>query len=115
MSGPNTRKLINERVLRDCLYLADLGVPIAKIARDNMLDISLPHLNKLITWYKNAEEAQVNAHFIKASLFPKWLDNDNDNAQSQPDEYRYIGPFPYGEWKLNNKCQASSATKKVNA
>lgn len=99
MSGPNTRKLINERVLRDCLYLSDLGVPVSKISRDNNLDISLPALIKLIYYYKTAEESVINARYIKASLFPPWLDNDNDDAQSQPDAFKYLGAFPFGEWK----------------
>lgn len=99
MRGPNTRKLISETLLKDCLFLADLGVPVAKISRDNNFDISLPHLAKLINWYKQSEEAQVSSRIIKLSLFPKWLDHNSNNTQSQPDNYRYIGQFPFGEWK----------------
>ena len=99
MSGKNTRKLLSETILADLLYKSDLGVPHSKLIRDMNLDVSLPHLTKLIGWYKQSEEAEVNAHFIRASLFPPWIVENINGMQCQPDTYTYKGLFPFGEWK----------------
>lgn len=93
------RKLIVKHYLNEYASLRQLGVPIRKIIRDNDLDISGPHLSKLLDWVD--ELNQENNTIIHDSLFPQWLDTDGDKVQEQPIHYNYSGRFPKGRWILN--------------
>lgn len=70
----------------------EIGVPLAKVHKELELDISYPALQKLITLLKNTNVDTVG------SLYPEWLEKDSMKVQEQPDNYKYNGYFPYGEW-----------------
>lgn len=94
-----TRKLIPLNHLLEFQRLKQLGVPIRKIIRDNDLNISGPHLSKLIDYYTLGkaldEESQ---ELLTNSLFPDWLNADLP-VQEQPEDYKYNGIYPYGTWE----------------
>lgn len=88
------RKLIKYTFLLQLYGLAEAGVPLARLIRDHELNISIPHLSKLINWCREAEEIQNEK--VYASLNPDWL---IENVQEVPNNYWYKGIFPYGEWR----------------
>jgi len=97
------RKLLAEILLAPLLEKSISGVPIARLARDHNLDISNPHLVKLINWYEiSSHNIKSTDSIITKSLFPPWL-LDIEEVQEQPYNYDYKGVFPFGNWELNNK------------
>ena len=78
--------------------LDNLGVPMTRIISDLELDISRPHLRRLITYNRAAGESKV----VFASIYPRWINFSQEQAQVQPDGWTYSGVFPFGEW-LNEK------------
>ena len=100
----NSRKLVPKTLLADIAKLRQLGVPLRKLIRDHELDISGPHLTKLLDTFGDLR-TPINIYDKKieqvvcASMFPAWLDNNSLTAQDQPDNYKYVGRFPIGEWQ----------------
>ncbi len=93
MSIKQRRKLVRRDVLNKITEQHEQGVPVARLLRDNLLNISLPLLIKLIAINKAPSD------IAKKSLFPEWLKSDGAHVQSQPWDYcRYVGRFPTGEW-----------------
>jgi hypothetical protein len=96
------RKLLSESLLEECNLLKHTGVPIAKIISQKSLNVSSPHMTRLLTLL-DASRDEVNYtpyqnKLIKASLFPDWL-IASSNMQTQPAERVYSGPFPLGQWE----------------
>lgn len=97
-----TRKLIPLQYLKTYHELSKLGVPLRKIIRDNDLSTSGPHLAKLLeTFHLLAiPEISIGANIvITNSLFPEWL-KDTPTVQEQPENYTYLGKFPFGYWDI---------------
>lgn len=89
------RKLIRKDILEEIAKKNTSGVPLSRLIRDYDLDISLPHITKLVNWYKSANKFDS----VKASLFPEWLKNNGTPIQVQPwEKFRYLGTFPTGCW-----------------
>ena len=101
----NTRKLIGQKTLASLAYWRHKGVPLAKQIRDNALDISGPHLTKLLDYFDligDATTIQINAQqTISDSLFPPWI--EGFTIRQQPNNWSYIGKFPFGKWKSIDK------------
>jgi hypothetical protein len=94
------RKLVSESVLKEVISREHLGVPLTKIIDQLGLDISRPSLRKLITYYSNLHRITENTYGggplnVRSSLFPVWLQED---VQEQPDNFTYVGMFPWGMW-----------------
>lgn len=107
MSNRNKRKLVKTAVLQEIASLNKQGVPLAKIVRDNDLDVSLPHLTKLIHFFNLSIDACPERHITEEdkvkllnSLFPEWMQFAAEAApiQVQPASYKYKGLFPWGIW-----------------
>lgn len=81
-------KLIPKPLLAQMSEEYELGVPVSKLKRKYNIEMSLPKLKELLEYYK--EQA------LHQSLFPIWL---NFEQTIQPDNWRYQGKFPFGEWK----------------
>ncbi len=98
------RKHITKAKLDELAKLYIKGVPITRLVRDNSLDVSAPHLNKLIKAYFAADKLAMNkrakqeADAIFNSLFPPWLDLTGNVVQVQPSDWKYEGYFPFGRW-----------------
>ena len=103
MRDNNKRKLIPENIMEEIVHLHGLGVPKAKIIRDLELDMSNPHLTKLIGMYQFVyRKGTLSVEYrerIKFSLFPAWL---TDEQRVQPENYSYVGHFPYGMWVMDD-------------
>lgn len=95
------RKLVPASILGHVHDLAELGVPVAKLLREQELGINLTSLRALLAWYdklKHAETPPETKDIIAKSLFPPWLAEANE-VQGNPDGWYYLGFFPLGEWK----------------
>lgn len=86
------RKLISPKLTSTIQSRMDLGVPLTTIRKQLELDISYPALQKLLEVIKKLNDSTV------ASVYPEWLEQDSLTIQEQPDNYKYVGYFPYGEW-----------------
>lgn len=99
----NKRKLIPLQQLDELYHKQAIGVPIARLIRDNDMNISIPHLSKLLHYYGlcMANTGMESAVTIYNSLNAPWLDSTilADRVQEEPEGYKYIGRFPYGEWE----------------
>ena len=87
------RKLVRHKLLLELAEKSSMGVPLTRLIRDAELDISRPHLYKLLYYYNTNKRKRV----VYKSLFPPWLDTRSD-IQLQPKNYKYKGLFPWGEW-----------------
>lgn len=100
------RKHITKAKLEELAKLHLKGVPITRLIRDNNLDVSAPHLNKLIRAYFAADklvmnkQTKIEADAIINSLFPPWLDCNGEVIQIQPSNWKYEGYFPFGKWAV---------------
>lgn len=100
-----TRKLIAFTALNKYANLHKLGVPLNRIIRDHSLQISNPHLSKLLEIYYYITNPETKDHMIptiEASMFPDWLE-DESYVQEQPDNYTYTGRFPNGTWEMKQQ------------
>jgi len=100
--GNNKRKLITEQYLAAILKEYQLSVPLAKLVKNHALNISTPHLRKLLFIYidiLDMSQAESNRIALRNAIFPNWL-NGYLGVAEQPDEWTYQGKFPFGEWKL---------------
>lgn len=87
---------------------ASYGAALSRIIRDLNLDISRTALAKLYDYellrkydYGDLAESDKDiamANNIESSLFPDWLDESKSEVQENPDEWYYVGHFPYGKW-----------------
>ena len=100
------RKLLAADVL-ECMWLRySIGVPICKLHRDATLNMSIPVFTALITHYEDSidvEQAASITDTIRSSLFPEWLKDDSKLVQIQPQDWRYVGRFPLGQWLRINE------------
>lgn len=101
MRENNRRKLIPAYILITVEERINLGVPVARIIKDLQINVSNPHLKKLVKYYLLYQEG--NLHYntkvqIRDSLFPPWLDNRNTTTL-QPEGWKYSGMFPFGIWE----------------
>lgn len=96
MSAGKPRKLLAPPILARLARKRDVGVPLARLIKDHDLDISSPHLAKLIGWFDQESDE------IQNSLFPPWLDYNSIQVQEQPDNFSYTGLFPFGYWKQDH-------------
>ena len=100
MRGNNKRKLMPESLLSQLLDAYRLGVPLAKLIREHDLDISRPHLRKLLFIYIDVleEEAFYNKEStLRHALFPAWV-REKQGITIQPDKWTFTGRFPLGAW-----------------
>lgn len=88
----NKRKLICKVTLERIAKLTSLGVPLLRIIRDEDLNVSAPHVAKLVDYLKTGE--------YEASLFPPWL--KGKVIAEQPEDWKYDGRFPWGKWINEN-------------
>lgn len=84
------------------------GAALSRIIRDLDLDMSRTALSKLVDYEMlrkydyghlakdTRDQAMGNA--IEQSLFPDWLDESKEQVQENPDNWYYVGHFPYGKW-----------------
>ncbi len=88
------RKLFRKDLLIELTEKAKLGVPVSKLVRDYKLDCSDPHLSKHVDYYTmfNDKPEVIN------SLFPAWLNADEDMQEEDSNNWKYVGLFPWGEW-----------------
>ena len=95
------RKLIPEKAILEIRELQEMGVPLARIIKDQKLDISYPHLRKLLELYEDFFISCVynptDIAIVTASMFPSWL-RDSPKAQAQSKQDKYEGRFPFGRW-----------------
>lgn len=92
------RKLLSLATLRKVSDRDELGVPLTRIISDLELDISRPHLRKLISYYT---ASPLSPQVLK-SIAPKWVDPTSAQTQIQPNGWVYSGVFPFGEWINEN-------------
>jgi hypothetical protein len=97
------RKLVPELLLAELAYKAELGVPIASLAKQ--LGCTRPTLANLIALYNRTPEDS-SSETIISSLFPSWL--TKDTIQEAPTTAYYIGFFPYGHWSYNENHTATN-------
>lgn len=100
----NKRKLMGKELLKEVIELRKLGVPIRRIIKNKKIDISIPHLNKLMDLYEEANITTVSflADSIFSSIFPIWL-SENDGIKIVPNNWHYKGRFPFGIWEQINE------------
>jgi len=101
MRGNNKRKLVSGNLIPQLLESYQLGVPLSKLIANNQLDISSPHLRKLLFIYIEILDPGIDMKQrsrLYSSLFPIWLE-DKVGAYTQPDEWTYDGRFPNGTWR----------------
>lgn len=92
------RKLLSPKTLSRISLAVGYGVPMARAIRDLDLDMSRTAVANLLRMYKkHGDRLEVNE-----SLFPPWLDKENDNEQINPDGWVYVGRFPWGYWQNEN-------------
>ena len=102
MRGNNKRKLISEPLLIDLLNKYRDGVPLSKLVKNYRMDISTPHLRKLLFIYidiLDPEQSEANQLALRKAIFPAWIEGTR-SAIVQPNEWTYKGKFPFGEWKV---------------
>lgn len=95
------RKHIKYDKLKELSALSAKGVPTARLIRDHSLDVSVPHLAKLIRCfnaYKALPVTSDKALELHDSLFPDWVDDTGSDIQIQPSNWKYNGLFPFGSW-----------------
>lgn len=100
MRGNNTRKLIDEPLLVELLSKFRDGVPIARLVRDYKLEVSDPHLRKLLFIYIDILDEELYSSkrcTIRDALFPAWVQG-KDGIITQPNEWSFTGRFPLGTW-----------------
>jgi len=95
------RKLISRQHI-DLLYnMHQVGIPLARVMRDNDIEMSLPSFKNLLdhlhSMYLGKSAASISTT-IEQSLFPEWLTPGLTGVQEQPDDWRYVGRFPMGVW-----------------
>jgi len=93
------RKLIAEPLLKDLAEDFNKGVPLATLIRNYQLEVSPPHLRKLLFIYSQILDESMperHARTLRASLFPAWL---TEGVQVQPDNWGFLGKFPLGNWE----------------
>jgi len=78
------RKLIAKPELEQIRLLTELGVPIARAIRRRGLDVSRPHLLKLMEAYLDGRTD---------IIFPPWLE-DAPPVQEEPDTWVFSGRWP---------------------
>lgn len=93
------RKLLPEDVLVEAVSRSNMGVPHTRIKKDLGVELSLPKFNELLKWYKYTQKVPHSGNgntqeTVWLSLFPSWI----KQTQIQPDDWKYRGTFPFGEW-----------------
>lgn len=83
------RKLLSRAAIEQLKERLDMGVPLATAIAKLELNLSRPSAKHLIEYYSTNKFEQ--------SLFPPWLE-ESPAVQEQPDNWRYVGYFPLGEW-----------------
>ena len=105
MRGNNSRKLIAEPLLAELKDKFCDGVPVARLVRDYTLDISDPHLRKLLFIYIDILNKELNTTYrtnLRQAIFPAWVKNA-EGVMVQPDRWTYVGKFPFGQWGVRIK------------
>lgn len=95
------RKLLARRVLDWIDNRLRIGVPLSRAIRDADLDLTRPTVNKLVQYYAQVKEHPEKFEMIEASLFPDWLDDNSVDVQENPENWVYLGCFPWGEWQYD--------------
>lgn len=97
------RKLVDPDVLIEIIPKKNDGVPLARLIRDYNLDLTVPHLQKLLYIAEDLQESNA-AKFIPeyrktvyASLAPEWIVGTRA-ALEAPIDWEYEGNFPHGKW-----------------
>ena len=95
------RKLLPKSVLHNAYLRYSYGSSIQRIINSLSLDMSSTALNKLILRYGEYVGAkdEKNKLIIYDSLFPRFLDKSKLRVQTNPDNWYYVGYFPYGKWE----------------
>lgn len=87
------RKLLAPDVLSDLHLKVSYGVPLSRAIRQAELNITPPVVTQLLKYWELK-----NNDSVQASLFPVWLDKHNTEVQQNPDNWYYVGRFPFGSW-----------------
>jgi hypothetical protein len=98
------------KLLSPTAYIAvharlNMGVPLSRIIKDLQVAMSRPALSKLLAANDTSFSPAVpvdDSIAIQNSLNPKWIDYDGPLVQEQPDDWKYVGYFPYGVWTHEN-------------
>ena len=101
MRQNNKRKLIGYNLLSILAKLQKDGVPYKRLVRDYELDISTPHLQKLVNYYHELKNETISADYKKGVsdlIYPYWLILDG-GIQIQPRSWKYVGKAPWGKWE----------------
>ena len=95
------RKLLSRDILQVIWLRYSVGVPIRKLHKDFNINMAIPTFTRLIEWYEETtdqEQSVAITDTIEHSLFPAWLNEECRSVQSQPQDWKYIGKFPLGQW-----------------
>jgi len=106
MRGNNKRKLISEHLLAPMLEKFYAGVPVTRLIKDYELEISRPHLRKLLFIYIDILDMNLTEDYrtaLRKAIFPQWV-QDCSIVMKQPDRWTYIGKFPFGQWGVRIKA-----------
>ncbi len=88
------RMLVRLDILEQAKALKNLGVPVEAIKRSLNVDMSGLTFSNLLHYYSSP---LIN-HPKNNSLNPEWLDSEGAEIQVPPDNFKYRGRFPGGEW-----------------
>lgn len=101
MRQNNKRKLLGYYMLMHVSKRHKNGVPLARLIRENELNISTPHLAKLVQFFFELRDTKLPKEYRKGIndyIYPEWLILGAD-IQIQPRGWKYIGKVPWGNWE----------------
>jgi len=113
MRGNNKRKLIPEEILFAILKDYRVGVPLSKLVKNYDMEISTPHLRKLLFIYIDILDISQDEAYrtnLRNAIFPAWVKYAT-SAMVQPDRWTYVGKFPFGQWGVRIKALPTEANK----
>lgn len=103
--------LIKRETLTHLYFLRNEGVPVSELIRKHNISVTRPTLAKLFTYIdaseKNKRSKKVD-EIIFNSMFPKWLNDAEEDVVKQPPEWRYEGRMPLGKWVLNEWAEKAN-------
>lgn len=103
---PKALLLIDEDVLNKAVRFYTSGRTLKTIRLELGISATEPTIKKLIQQYqqfliisqnKNTDQQVIDIAY--KSFFPEWIKEQIGNPKKQPDEYKYVGVFPMGEWR----------------
>lgn len=83
-------KLLSRTAIKELQERLNMGVPLSTAIVRLELNISRPTVKKILSYAESSK--------FDNSIFPPWLE-ECPKVQEKPDDWRYIGYFPLGEWQ----------------